>query len=547
MLKFLSPKVRSFAASLSVGLLAALAACTDGSTVATAPAAATAIAVTGTAAVGAPLANATVSLLCGKGGKATNATTSAQGTYTMSLGSDCVAPYFLKVTGVEVVSTPPTVTASVTLYAFADAAGNINITPLTHIAASVAAGGDPDALYAAVEKESKTVAATWNATSKKDASDKLTAKLKDLGLDGDAAKITDLLQGKFKADGVDPLDALLDKLKKARGGVPLSSLVESLVQAGGQPGTQPWNVLFPAGATSVTLVGTGCTYESPNPGYTPGFYSPPPASMYFPPVGFQTLSTNLAGTATVTLTKGTSSLNISATSGTTLFTVSPFAAGGSAGGQFSFSLGGGQSEVRSVEARAGDERTGFNYFNESDGPSRPAAAVLDTVIPVDGARKTFSVSWPSATPTAYASTNTLNCQTLTPFNPGKFDLSARVATVLKGITSTVASSTAQPCQSQTYVLMGTSGSYSQGTYSYSVSPIGEVKFNGTSLSSSFPSGATNVYSEYSYFTSTGVLDNAQVSIALDNNSNASLFLDRTYGAPDRKPASFNHYCSRRVE
>ena len=538
------PGLRSAAAALGLALLGALSACTDGTGTAAAPVAAApapapaaTIAVSGTAAVGAPLKNATVSLLCGKGGAPTTTTTVADGTFGMNLGADCTAPYLLKVVGVDTSVTP---NATVTLFAFADAAGNINITPLTDIAAGIVTGGSTSDLYDAVVKQSKKVSDTWTDTAKKDATTKLQDKLKDLGLDGDAAKVTvDLLQGKFKADGKDPLDALLDKLKEKRGGVPLSSLVESIVQAGGQPGTMPWNVLFPTGASNVTLVGTDCSFSTPNPAFTPGMYIPDGmgGSTYMPGTGGSTtIKSTLAGTVTVTLTKGTSSLGISANSGTDLFTVTAFAVAGSAGGNFSFALGGGDSGFQSVNAYSSNNSPYFSYNNT--GKRRLLKTAIES--PQESINNGFSINWQAATSNAYASTNYLNCATLTPFRPGKFDLPSRVATVMKGTTSAAASPSDSPCQSQTYV--ASSGTYSYGTFSYSVSPLGDVKFNGTSLSSDFPSGAANFYYESTRFTQAGEVQQTSATINLDGNSNTGFILNRNYAFTGSKPASFNNSC-----
>ena len=533
------PGLRSAAAAIGLALLGALSACTDGTGTTAAPVAAapaTTIAVSGTAAVGAPLKDATVSLLCGTGGAPTTTKTIADGTFGMSLDSKCAAPYLLKVVGVDTSVTP---NATVTLFAFADAAGNINITPLTDIAAGIATGGDTSSLYDAVVKQSKKVSDTWNDAAKKDAITKLQDKLKDLGLDGDAAKVTvDLLQGKFKADGKDPLDALLDKLKDKRGGVPLASLVESIVQAGGQPGTAPWNLLFPTGANSVTLVGTGCYWQYPNPAYLP------PVPPDYNSIGASVLETALAGSVTVTLTKGTSTLGISANSGTDLFAVTAFAVGGNAGGQFGFSLGQGESGFQYVNAYTGNGDSRFGYGTDGKRKSiGPRELPQETS---SGINFSISLSWPSTMPNARSSSNNLSCATLSPFKPGKFDLPSRVATLVKGTTSAVASPSTAPCQSQTFVAqgVGSSGSYFYGTFSYSVSPAGEVKFNGTSLSSNFPAGAANYYSETTQFRQTGEVQTAYARVSLDGNSQTGFSLSRDYAVPGGQAASFSSQCSR---
>ena len=294
--------------------------------------------------------------------------------------------------------------------------------------------------------------------------------------------------------------------------------------------TDTYAFVSPDDPNSVTLVGTGCYLQYPNPDFDEESDPEEDPSI---------LSATLAGSVTVTLTKGTSTLGISANSGTDLFTVTAFAVGGNAGGQFGFTLGQGESGFQSVGAYTGDGGSSFDY-----GTGKRHKLIGPRELPkAKSSGSNFSIGWPSAISKADSSGNYLECATLSPFKPGKFDLPSRVATLVKGTTSAVASPSASPCQSQTYVVAGSTGTTIYGTYSYSVSPAGEVKFNGTSLSSDFPSGAANNYSEFTQFTQAGEVQRASASVTLDGNSQTGFSLTRTYAVTGGAPASFGSQCS----
>jgi hypothetical protein len=207
------------------------------------------LAISGTAATGAPLAAATVSLLCASGGAPVTATTNAEGKYSMSVPATCTGPYMLKVEG-----------GGMTLYAFADGAGNINITPLTHLAAGIATGNNTAAEYDAVKNQLKTVGALWTVAISQDALARLAAKLE--AMDIDTAGLGDFLHGAFEAKPGNDIDDILEWIKELQDGLPLDSIVEQLAASGGAPGNKPWLTLFPAGKTSVAVVGSSCYYEA---------------------------------------------------------------------------------------------------------------------------------------------------------------------------------------------------------------------------------------------------------------------------------------------
>lgn len=259
--------------------------------------------VSGTAAVGAPLANATVSLLCGSGGTPTTATTNSSGNYNMTLGSTCSAPYFLKVVGVDTSVTPNVTT---TLYAFADAAGNINITPLTDIAARFATGNNPDAEFEAVKAASKKAGDLWNSATAAEGKAKLLETLAALGLN--SSGISDLLHGAFKAVKGDKTDDLLEALKARRGGVSLADLADRALKLGGSPGDKPWNALFRVGQNEIKLNMTGCRLSRSSYTYGTG---EPGTDSYVPATSTQSLTT--VTSAVLTLTRSAESFTASIT------------------------------------------------------------------------------------------------------------------------------------------------------------------------------------------------------------------------------------------
>jgi hypothetical protein len=233
-----------------------LAACSDSGevgNVATTPVT-TPTPVAGTVATGAPLANASVSLLCNAGGTPVTATTNAAGKYTGTLPVGCAGPYIFKATGVDSTVTP---TAAITLYGFADANKNINITPVTDIAARVVTTGDPAAAYAAVAGGSKKVADYWNVAAGADARAKLTSLMAQMNIS--IAGLADLLHQPFNATAGDALDNVLEAIKLERGGVSLAALAELVAKNGGTPENKPWDALFPPGVNTLALNAVNCT------------------------------------------------------------------------------------------------------------------------------------------------------------------------------------------------------------------------------------------------------------------------------------------------
>lgn len=213
--------------------------------------------VSGTAAVGAALQNASISLLCNDG-RANTATAGADGKYSITLPSDCAAPYLLRATGQVNGST-------VTLYAYADAKGNVNLTTFSTLVASAASpGSDLAAIYAAIQSGSQPVGATWTSSTSSSAMGQVGQLLAAL-LGGSAPPSVTAawLNQVFNAAQGDAFDGLLEKFKTSLGGASLDSVLEQFAQAGGTLANQPWRVLFGAQDTRV-FTGIDCTYSGPS-------------------------------------------------------------------------------------------------------------------------------------------------------------------------------------------------------------------------------------------------------------------------------------------
>lgn len=481
----------------------------------------------GTAATGAPLADATVSLLCANGGSATTATTSAAGKYGMTLPAACAAPYFLKATGTDTTITPP---ASITLYAIADAKGNINITPLTDLAAGFATGGNTAAEYAAVLAASKTTSSLWSSTSAADAKAQLQALLSKLGIS--TAGITDLLNQAFEAQAGDKLDDLLEALKSKRGGVSLEALVESETSNGGSPGKQPWKTLFPAGASTLTFTASDCTASTTESGEQ--------ATLNFLEVT----------SAVITLTKGTSTVSLAVVpkklDGADSASAPEFTAvtvGAATGGGSNFQLraiDGGSGYVLPIFSASdanGNQNVSFGYAPLMANPAAASSQSKDTGLALlssqdraasqvsisnsSAARQTFSYE---AGDTGTSISRSLFCRHVsTPFTStalNNFHPQARTASIIAGTPTAIVSSavtTPNGCPLAP-----------SGTYTYEVTPLGEAFFDGVGLPASWldRAGANGYYSELSYFNALGLPASSSVSIVADSFLNKRVQMSR---------------------
>ena len=481
-------------AAASAVLLALLAACSGGDDLTTPVAAVTApvvaatttttaadIAISGTAAVGAPLANAKVSILCNSGdlGKETQADTA--GKYSTTVTSACLAPYMIKVTGVDTSTTP---TSTITLYAFSDKAGNINITPLTDIAAKFATNNDPDGEYDAVLKQIKTTESLWGTSTKAAAQDNLKKVLDKLGVTTTIA-LDDLLHGKFDAKLGDKTDDLLEKLKKERGGVPLKDLVEQITNRGGSSLTaterKPWLAFFPQ-QKSFTLTATGCTGMYQNGRNDAG--------------NIETSLGNATVTATFALT--TTGFKVSAVISQE-GSVSPrlIALSSVAAPDFVFSTGtfsvDALNNVLNFSANKSNSNDSMRLASQRYKSQDPNAVVINT--------QTFYLGvFASGPGQASAVTNcATSLPTITAASRPDFSIPARIASLAgtaTSITSPVTGLEGQGRICQGYV----PSSQTNGTFTYAVSPAtGDVKFSGKSLAANWFLNTGASYSEYHYW------------------------------------------------
>lgn len=152
-------------------------------------------ALTGVAAVGAPIAGATVTVVNVRGETAT-ASTGSDGGYSLEIAEG--APYGLRVTDA----------AGQTWYSYAPAAGRANITPLTTLAMADAWGYKPLAdLVAAWQANAPTAEQVLAAAAKVNAN--LQAAIQAQGLNAAALNV---FTAEFSANG-QGLDAVLDAMR----------------------------------------------------------------------------------------------------------------------------------------------------------------------------------------------------------------------------------------------------------------------------------------------------------------------------------------------
>lgn len=182
----------------------------------------------GTAAVGVPLASASVSAQCAVG-EALTTTTGASGSYSISLSGGQTFPCFVTVTG----GSP-----GVTLHAVAQAEGNVNVTPLTELIIAAATGMDPTAWYTA---NKGTLAASLAALAGKlpAAQTALVATLKASGYTVPAGNLNSV---SFAAVDGDAYDDLLEALKVslANAGKTFAELVTVIASSGTGTTTLPF-------------------------------------------------------------------------------------------------------------------------------------------------------------------------------------------------------------------------------------------------------------------------------------------------------------------
>ena len=159
---------------------------------------------TGVAAIGAPLVNATVSASCISGPVTVSLPTSANGSWTLEVPANTL-PCALEAAGGLILGAANTLT----LHSLARAEGRVNLTPLTDLAIARAAGQVPSAWFAALGNA--RAGARLDAAA---ASSQLLAALTAAGYTVPSNGF-DPFTTAFEAKAGDPVDGLLDAIKAA--------------------------------------------------------------------------------------------------------------------------------------------------------------------------------------------------------------------------------------------------------------------------------------------------------------------------------------------
>ncbi len=501
--------------ALAVSVLVwGLAACGDTSEVgnlATTPTT-TPTPVAGTVATGAPLANANVSLLCNAGGTPVTATTNAAGKYTGTLPVGCAGPYIFKATGVESTVTP---TAAITLYGFADSRNNINITPITDIAARIVTTGDPAAAYAAVAGGSKKVADYWNAAAGADARAKLTSLMAQMNIS--IAGLADLLHQPFNASAGDALDNVLEAIKLQRGSVSLAALAELVAQYGGTVKDKPWSALFPVGVNTLVLNATDCT----SGGYD-----------YINSVSLPVVTVT---SARFTITRGATTISLSMTAntinGVQTFPSIVVADASSSVSRFILSTNYGTrtfaSPYFSADVGTGNARAYFStnqYTNPIILEQTFDYSAYDTTLQQDKTLQCAKV------------TNPLELKSLSNFQP-----QARLSNLISGTpTETVTSAISAPTGCTVFSNAVTT------TYSYVVSPLGDIKINNTSVPPDWLSSGAFPQAFFNEATSFEGVNRSGYEIRLEIRPDTGVIVRRNnliFNPQVFFPPTFSHSCS----
>ena len=240
---------------LLVGVALALTACGGGGGSGT-PVASTPTAVpvtlTGTAAVGVPLAGSTVSARCTTGAAVTPATTSATGQWTLNLGSVAMLPCAVEITGGTVSGAANTQV----LHSYAQAAGVVNVTPLTDMVVAMAANAQPTSWFGALDATHPPVIGTRLAAAQ-------TTVIQALGTAHYSVPATagfDLFSTTFNAALGDNYDGLLEAFAKglAASGKTYPELLASVL-AGGSSINLPAAVVAPVVPPALPPASASCT------------------------------------------------------------------------------------------------------------------------------------------------------------------------------------------------------------------------------------------------------------------------------------------------
>lgn len=232
-------RFHAFARALAAASIVLLSACGGGSegtpaqTVTPPPVVSTTVTLTGTAATGAPAANAAVTAICAGATTAFTATAAADGTFTMTVNQ---APCLLRAT----FGTP-----AQSLYSLTTTAGTVDISPFTDLVVAAWGRAMPDAVFAGFDAAHPLAV---DATALADAIALVRRRVANAGVNVSAL---DLLHQGFSARSGDPYDDAIEALHAA-------STPQSALRADVAAGRDTPVVALPTAATiSLTESGDG--------------------------------------------------------------------------------------------------------------------------------------------------------------------------------------------------------------------------------------------------------------------------------------------------
>ncbi|OGB29646.1 MAG: hypothetical protein A3F78_02480 [Burkholderiales bacterium RIFCSPLOWO2_12_FULL_61_40] len=285
-----------FPAALAACALASLAACGGGGT------SSTTSTLSGTAATGAPITNATVAVQCQSGSPATTTTHATDGSWQVTLGTNTQLPCALQVSGGSLPS-------GTRYHSLALAAGTANITPWTDLVLANAAQQDPATWYASAQ-----LASNLQALSETALNAALVRVNTQLGVSGTMVDSRSPFTSSFQANGTDKLDKVLDAIKAAMSsaGATHASLLAEAAKGStftapsafsSALGTQLATLSSGSGSTTGSTGGTGtCTTPSVSLAYSGNTGGP---VAHGASLCFTTVSTSTLAFGTTTLTSPT--------------------------------------------------------------------------------------------------------------------------------------------------------------------------------------------------------------------------------------------------
>ncbi len=229
------------------------------------------VTLSGVVAVGAPIPDGAIEAWCPADDLLLGtARTDARGAFRMTIAQPCSGGVLLHTTGPSPLGEPLVAfdpDASVTAEELRNAATrnlHVNVTPLTTVVAQ--AYFDVEEIREMKQREIKEKLKTPD--EKRKAKEERDKRVEDLLeqfkkiftlIDPRLLTMEKLLREKFTPEHGDPMDDLIEKFVKERGGVTVAALLEQARARGGNLADGlPWKTLF-GGRTSLTFNGTDCT------------------------------------------------------------------------------------------------------------------------------------------------------------------------------------------------------------------------------------------------------------------------------------------------